>query len=451
VCVEKYWLTISFVKVQNFDKAKSTTLPPMLLTSVDYFLLALERHDTYAGTSGNTCRYVLELDGMLDAITFERKLNEDESLLWLASLRLRTGLFRVPWWEQGEVRPLKVGEYESDELLPVEILAHKMSLSEGRLMAFDVVKRSSGACALVFSWHHLLMDGYGASLLLSQLAAGMVDKHTLVASQKKVSNRLVQRKAVRLFFQNMKLFFTPVSQKAADSMLERFEPGVVEQNIRVLRFTKEETAELHLKAAKLGVRFGKSAFYLACSAQSVKVFLENKGRNIKHFWIPVPQDQRKKQAKGPLLGNHLSFLFYSLKAASLSSLATCTKEVERQMLEQMKMQSPEVYHQLMSWMSRLPMWIYYRFVKGPQGGSLTSFLFTVAAEHPKDLLHFQGLRVKNALSFPPNVYPPGLTFAFMPFENQLQVMVMSYANVLSEADMLFLENKMRHELLSLQD
>src|SRR5690606_24608921 len=150
-----------------------------------------------------------------------------------------------------------------------------------------------------------------------------------------------------------------------------------------------------------------------------------------NFWIPVPQDKRKKGSLWPVVGNHLSFLFYRVSSDDLNSIKTAVATFNTQMIKQIKKGIPQAYDFLISYLRRIPTPLYYYWIKGPKGKSLSSFLFTVAADHPRDLDEFEGLPIKNVISLPPSTYPPGLTFAFMKFKNRLQIAVLYYDEVVS--------------------
>ena len=140
-----------------------------------------------------------------------------------------------------------------------------------------------------------------------------------------------------------------------------------------------------MNAPRLGAKFGRSPFYLACSARAVKEILVQRKSVVSNFWIPVPQNQRKKGALGPLLGNHLSFLFYRLNTTTLESLRNSVISINDQMVNQVRNGIPKAYDVLMNFLKRIPSSLYYQLIKGPQGGSLSGFLFTLAEDHPAEL------------------------------------------------------------------
>jgi hypothetical protein len=180
----------------------------------------------------------------------------------------------------------------------------------------------------------------------------------------------------------------------------------------------------------------------------VNKLLQDRGQKTHDLWIPVPRDQRKKGSQGPLLGNHLSFLFYRLKKNDLNSLSKTVKAINDQMVSQIRTRMFADYDILMKYLRRTPSPLYYFWIKGPQGGSLASFLFTVSADHPEDFQKFGDCTIKDSWSFPSNIYPPGLTFAFMRYHDCLHLMILYFDDVLSATELDKLEKQIRHELIS---
>jgi hypothetical protein len=428
-------------------KAKED-LSNILLTPADCFMLALEKqHIKRLDASNNTCRYLLELEGQLDVSQIRLNIQSNRNLLRLAHLTAEKKYpLAIPTWiENDPVSEIPITVFQTDTLIPEEIINRKISGDVPPLLSFDILLRSNGDSTLIFSWHHLLMDGYGAILLMKQLANNLSEKEL------QIYNDSIQAKlkwSELLKATRAKFFVDRISRKPLSGI---FLPGKkrinTNQKIRIIRFTAEETTQLDNVGPSLGAQFGRSALYLACAARSVRTLLVEKKIPVHDFWIPVPRDQRKKGVRGPLLGNHLSFMFYRLKATLLPSLKQTVTSINQQMVDQLKSNISRDYDILMRFLRRTPSPLYYFWIKGPKGGSLASFLFTVAADHPPGFLEFKNHKIKDAWNFPSNIYPPGLTFAFMKFQNRLHLMVMYFEEVLSEEDMDKMEKQIRHELV----
>lgn len=418
----------------------------ILLTEADCFLDTLERwHINRTGLSTNVCRYLLELKGAFDARAFQEKLNKNINILWIASLsKHKRHPLALPFWRKTKsIREIPLHIHRSDELIPEEIVNRTMHMDESHLCC-DVVYRTSGDSALIFSWHHLLMDGYGVVLLLKQLAKDAAAPLTNVIDQEpKERLRLVQlANATRA-----KFFVDHTSKKPLSSIAPATPIETLHQKVKIIRFTPDETRQFEKLGPSLGAPFGGSPVYLAAAARGVQSILQARKIPAHDFWIPVPRDQRKKGSPGPLLGNHLSFLFYRLKAAELGSLKNTVRSINHQMIDQIKSKMSRDYDILMKFLRRTPTPLYYFWIRGPQGRSLASFLLTAAADHPDDFTEFAGHPIKDAWSFPPGIYPPGLSFAFMRFKSCLHIMIMYFEEVISAVEIELLEQQFRNDLL----
>ena len=412
------------------------------LTGADCFILALEKHNQLKGASGNTCRYILELDGKLNAEAFKGKINRNKIVQQLSSLSvIRNSLFSKPKWKSNTIKEIEVNIHETDLFLPDYILNKNFAIEGSNLFSFDILKRNNGNSCLILSWHHLLMDGYGAVLLLKQIAYN--NEIPLSIEEGKIGFSFKNLKQAT----KAKLFIDRTSKKELSGINSKINADSVTQKIKVIKFTQEETSEIESNALKLGAKFGVSPLYLACSANVVKQILEKRKVPITNFWIPVPKNKRKKGSQTPLISNHISFLFYRIMNEELASLQQTVTSINNQMVNQIRNGFPKAYDILLNLLKRIPSSLYYQLIKSPKGNSFASFLFTVAEEHPNDLLKVEDLNVLNALSLPPNNFKPGLTFAFMKFNDCLQIMVLSFEEVLSEEEFTTLEKQLKHELI----
>jgi NRPS condensation-like uncharacterized protein len=419
----------------------------ILLTEADCFMYTLEKHMIrQAEGSTNVCHYVLELRGNVDQEKLTKYLQSIPQLNWLASLApIKTSPVAIPAWKSFEKRgPIPITVINSDDVIPDEVLNQKLKKTEHQAR-FTLVNRSNGDWAIIFSWHHLIMDGYAAVLLLQQLAKSDLQnlKSVIDPDPKKMLGLAQLKNAARA-----KFFIDKVSRQPLTSIAPKEKLVSQKQKIKTVQFNEEETKSLDQLGLQVGARFGRSPLYLAASARSVYQILKNRGVPVKNFWIPVPKDLRKKGSTGPLLGNHTSLMFYRLKEKVLSSFPETVISVNEQMISQIKSGISSDYDMLIRMLRRTPTPLYYFWVKGLRGGSLASFLFTVAADHPDELMKFHGHDVKGAWSFPSGVYPPGLSFAFMRFKNTLQLMICYFEGVVSEAEADEMANSIRHDLIT---
>jgi hypothetical protein len=404
-----------------------------------------KKHMPDTSVSNNTCRYLLTVSGHVDAEKFESAINDNHDITWLASLTpVKPHALAIPRWQpSAHLARIPVQVHHNDEAIPSGILARKINIEQPPALTFDLVYRPTGETTIILSWNHLLMDGYGAILLLTQIAVDLRSSSTHITDTGKP---LLLSPSSFWQATRAKFFVDRVSRKPLSGIMDlKRQPSSI-QKIRTLQFTVEETATMDKVASSLGAQFGRSPLYLACAARSVYALLEKEGKTIDDFWIPVPRNQRKKGAKGPILGNHIAFLFYRIKVVALKSFAACVQSINQQTIEQIRTGMANAYDILIRYLRRTPHPLYYFWIKGPKGGALSSFLFTVAIDHPDEIDHFAGHRVVDGFSIPSNIYPPGLTFAFIHFQGALKLMILYFDGLLSAEELNWLEAKLRFEL-----
>ncbi len=418
------------------------------LSGADWFMMAMEPHMTRFKPVGNVCRYVMFLNGRIESQQLRNLLAEKKVTEWLAGLRIKKGLpFQIPRWvHSADHTWVNIREHESgDAVIPEHIMHRDISMEEPPLFQFDIIHRPGNQSTLLFSWHHILMDGRGAGMLLRYLngEAEFPDYSCLVPRDRKSHT-------VREAWNNMmetKDFLKESSLKPLATFL-REEPTVQPQtHYRIMKFDQEQTRCIHAHAQQNGSRFGHSPFYLAVTARAAHEILKRRGDTGKPFWIPVPQDERLRGAAGPLITNQLSFIFYRIPPSVLGSVKEAVQHINGQLVQQIRDGIPDSYGRMMDWFRRMPLNLYYRLIKGPAGGSIASFLFSVAADSPEDLNRFMGLEVEDAINFPPNTYPPGLTVVFMRFRGTLKVITSYVEQSISTFEVSCLEEVIRQGLM----
>lgn len=420
------------------EAGRKTTIP---LTGADCFIWVLEKFNKVVGASGNTCRYLLEVEGKVDFAAFRELITTSPELQFLSSLQIRrANPFSRAYWLPKAPTEIPVEQHATDEFIPKIVLERKFITEQKMLFFFDVLYRSNGNTCIIFSWNHLLLDGFGAALLLRKLNNPVQSITMLPAACAKHPFPSLKEATIAKFF------IGKSSNKSLSGFTPRQRQKQVQQLIKIITFTQQETRHIEQLCPKLGARFGPSPLFFAASARAVKEILSARGLPVQYLFAPAPQNVRKKGAVGPVVGNHLSFLFYLLSAAQLTSLPQCVQAVNDQMVQQVKVGMPQSYNELMRYLKHVPQWLYNYYISGKWGKTLSSFAFTVAEDHPVELMNFVGHKVINALSFPPNIYPPGLTLAFMRFDGRLQLIALSYKETLTEKEFDILENCIRADL-----
>lgn len=423
------------------------TLP---LNGSDFFQVLLDKHHRQVGLQGNVSRFTLDLDGQPDAKALEQRINEDPYFRWLHQLRWkRRWLFQLPVWKKiNKVARIRVGVYEYEEPsgLPSILWEQDIKPWKQAPYAIDLVYRSNGSSTLVFTWNHSLLDSRGAELLLRYLGGNLEDDKQLIflppeEDELPVKEQLEHTQKVKGFL------FDGKETKTRLSLLLNHKKSRAANRYHLISFTEKETQQIDENCKKYLARFGKSPVYLATAIRSFNQLLKAKGKKGDSFWVPIPQDQRRKGAWGPVLANQVSFLFYRLFPEVLSDMKATVDEISKQMIDQIRNRIPQSYKIMMAFSRRMPMWLYSYIVKSPTKGAFASFFFSDTGNSLDGFDHFTGIPITDAVHYPPNAGYPGFTVVFMLFQNKLKVIVAHTDASADEAAVVRFEKALRADLL----
>ncbi len=427
-------------------------LPQRLpLNGSDYFQLFLDRHHRATGPMGNVSRFAIYLDKLPDPSALESRINGDPLLCWLHNLRLKTGLpFQLPRWQQKQGPPVAIPLrlYLTDLLpreLPATVWSADFRAKSEAPFRFDLVKYSSGQAALVFSWNHILLDARGAELLVRQLGVPASD-----AAEVQYFAPPEPPLPVMESLQH--------ARKVKDFLLDgtRIKPALLtgrptrEHNrFHIIDFTEAESRQVEANCQKHLARFGKSPVLLAATLRAYQHILDEQASAEQQFWVPIPQDQRRKGVAGPVIGNQVSYLFYRLRSPHLADLQTAVDEISAQMVSQMRAGIPKSYHIMMELVRRMPMALYSHLTKSPTKGMLASLFFSDTGHSLDDFTDFAGCTVTDAIHYPPSAGIPGFTTIFMSVQNRLRAVIGYTADSAGADKPARFERFLRNDLLGL--
>lgn len=414
------------------------------LNGSDYFQLLLDRHHRKQGRQGNISRFAVEVEGQLDAASLTQRINEDPFSRWLHALRLKRRYlpFQLPRWQQVTASgPIPIGTHQGagipDELFETDIRPY--SEPPFRL---DLIFHPNNRTTLLLTWNHILMDAQGAETLMRQWG------HALGGAQVP----LFEKEETALPFPEQ----VEHARKVRDFMFDGQETAISvlisktslhnPTRYRLLRFSGEETARSNANCKRYGIRFGRSPLLLAASMRSFHALLKHKGKTNHNIWVPIPQNQRKKGAWGPLVGNHVSYLFYRLFPQQLDTMQSTADAIGGQMISQMRSGIPASYAVMMGLSRRLPLWLYSYLAKSPTKGAMASFFFSDTGNTLDDFTAFCGLPVGDAVHYPPNGGLPGFTVIFMGFQEQLRAVIAYPEGGISPAELSIFEASLRENL-----
>jgi len=435
------------------------------LTGGDYFIHAIDRRMRRAGLAGNLCRIAIGLEVGLKPELLRRRIASSPIFNWLARvrmIRLLPGL--SPLW-RAAARPAGEVLHEHDHPdagrdvlagLPPAVWERELRADRSPALALDLVHHADGTAQVVFSWNHALMDVRGAELLLRHLRAddgteASPEVRDLIGPEQTNFNLLgywrgFSRRA--LSGRGSLALINAAGEEPLFSLLPARRPtGACRNQYRVALFSEEETTRIDAQCQRLNASFRRSLFYLAASIKALHSVAMCRGSETGAYLVPVPHDMRRRGARGPVLSNQLSFLFFRIEPRGAASLTETIGELTRQMREQVRNRIPESFLAAMEMFKPMPLDFYVGRLGRPTRGKFASFFFSDAGETCAGMNELLGARMTAVTHLAPASRPPGLTVVFSRFRGQLSTVLAWVDDCLSVEEVNHLEHGLRTALL----
>jgi len=392
------------------------------LNGADFFLLQFDRIMWKLSGQRNVCTFAVTLQERLEYEDLEKYLSANSAYQWVCRLRLQQGLpFTLAKWvfKASQALP-EIEQYQLDEQggLPESLLKKPFNIEQQSAFKVSLVQVSGAGSQLIFSWHHALMDAHGGETFIRHLGGSeaMQDVEWITSEQGSLLP-LRERADIAL---KMKEFLCDVSRLPFISFTNKSKTKQA-VHYRVLSFTQAQSELITERARKQGAGFLVSAFYLAATACAVANVQSKKSPLDSDMLIPIPLDHRKRGVHSPILGNQVTFLFYRVPLAALANVKTCVAELIAQMKSLMRSENPSHYLVMMDFLRRVPGWLYRMQLTSPTKGQMASFYYSDTGDSLDLYEQLFGCAVTGALHYPPNMYPPGVTFVFSRFHGALQL------------------------------
>ncbi len=406
------------------------------ISGADKFQLLLDRHIRLRGYIGNVISLGIEVKGRINADELRKVVNENTFLTQINSLKIEEGFLRIPRWKaQANQKPVKIIEHPSEQ--DAVDIKPDIKVNSGNLLHLDLLQNKSNS-TLIISAHHVLADNMGIQAIAKIIAGNIQPAFTPFTKEENEAVSIVRQLVYTL--KATRLVFNKTPKKLAKLLL-----GETETGSHIIRFTQEETKQIEQNAVKNGARISKSAFYLAATSMALQQTVFAKTSDS--FFIPVPQNQRLRGNEQTVLGNHLSFLFYTIPFNKLTNLTEATEFINEQMMQQVRDKSPKSYSYLLKTFRFLPLSVYDFFFKLPTKGAVCSFLFSDVGETLSGMKTFMGKEITEVLNYPPNPCPPHITFVVMKHTGALKIITAYNPGVISSYEITRFEEKITELLL----
>jgi len=391
------------------------------LNGADYFCLQLDSLMWKSSGKRNVCTFVVTLPERLALEDLHQQLSRHPAYQWICQLRLTKGLpFSLAKWTRdpkAELPAIHEYQIESGDSPPEHLLSTALDIKNQSAFKIDLLQCAEAGSLLIFTWHHVLMDARGGEAFIRYLGTtdSLIQPDWIANEDIKLplkSRANIASDMKRFLYDTSSVTLLSLYTKSMIKPLGRY---------RVLSFTPQQSLTINERARQQGAGFLVSAFYLAATAYAVAQVQKQRGIGDGDALVPVPLDKRKRGTQGAVLGNQVSFLFYRIPNAVLVDVRACTAELIKQMKTLMRAESPGHYTIMMDFLRRMPGFFYRRMLKAPTKGLMASFFYSDTGDSLQNFDVVFGQSVSSAIHYPPNMYPPGLTFVFSCFQGALQI------------------------------
>ena len=393
------------------------------------------------GSTGYECRFIMKLDRHFSDELFIEKLQNSPYIQLLERTRLCIPPFGTPSWKITD-KPLAspmVIHRAKDEAIPQAVFENTINHYDESLYRFDVVHHPNHS-SIVFSWHHIFMDGFGANRLLHSIENPTTAEEDVFLQEQSADGLGEQWKKLM----RAKDFLRDISQEP----LLKISPENASKRVKYREVIFDQTLTEALKETvkKYGRSLSDTTYFVGSIASAYAKMLGAKRLRGQDIWIPVPMEVRKAGANGPVVSNRHSLLFFRVKSSLLNDKQSLIKDLNDQLFNQVKHGMPQNYWSMIGTLRLMPTYPYYQLVKRPNGDSLAGMLYSQSPS-PDNLMEFLGCKLIDATALPPSVTPPGINFQMMKFDGSTKLIVQYSESCFSGSEISSLIVELEKEIL----
>ncbi len=431
----------------------------------DCFVLALNdfMHRTRQG--GHVSQSVLELDrlpdqervrGALRRVLAKHPLlvatprRDWKTLLpyWSVPVPPDGGLPLSLWSETGSPARLQGAASTRDALkLLREVMMQPLVQVGGHPCnaRLEVVERRAGGCLVVLSWSHLLIDGKGAELFLTEL--GRLCDGVDLPDDPPTPPRLSVGWLAKFLQTRPAMNHLAGLQETGTPSLGGPRPRQGGGFYEVLTLSAQETAAVRKRIETLGVALFPFTFYVACVARAHDRVFRHRGKQPPGYGISVPIQTRKRGARGPLFHNHVAVLYFNPRREHLDTLEATTAAMKTQFASMTRKKISESFDAVLNLMRRVPTWIFLWIIRAQFKGEICTCFHSYTGAFAPDLRVFAGGRITNAYHLPCLGTPPGTGIFFGERDDRLNVTLSWREGALDDTERQLMVAQLRADLL----
>lgn len=309
----------------------------------------------------------------------------------------------------------------------------------------EVVERRGGSCLVALSWSHLLIDGKGAELFLSELARlceGIDLPDDVPAPPRPTLGLLAKFRKTRPAMRHLGGL-----QETGTPSLGGPRPRQGKGFYEVLALSAEESATVRARIEAMGSALFPFTCYVACVARAHDRIFRHRGKQPPGYGISVPIQTRKRGARGPLFHNHVAVLYFNPRREHLASLEATTAAMKTQFAAMTRAKISESFDAVLDFMRRVPTWLFLWIIRAQFKGEICSCFHSYTGAFAPELTEFAGARVTNAYHLPCLGTPPGTGIFFGEREGRINVTLSWREGALDEPERQLMVSQLRADLL----
>lgn len=380
----------------------------LFLTGSDCFYNAIVNHIKNGHSSNTHCQIIFGLSSLVPTDEIEKAILNNQHVQFLNRIDgIAKKVGAPPFWRLGNKQQIIVEASSTSHEKLTDFTNDLDTEKSKEWMKFSIFQNENTQQTFIrFDWHHLIMDGMGAELLLRSIFKD--DEICILDKNEK-------KTPIKEFFKGKK--FVGKYQKE-DSLSVFLKEGESKNICTSIRFSSEEKKEIEERAQGVYPLAGRFFYIFSCISHALKQELNWNDEGT--LWVSVPHNMRKIGSVGPILGNHNSFMFF--KYSLTEDKLTLAKTLHHQAQDQLKNNKPKYVASLMRYMRYLGEEFVAKKVPH-KNGHLGSFLITQAKNNTFGGDTKWGNSIVEVLNIPPNPNNPGLTFSIHDIKDELVIVI----------------------------
>ncbi len=309
----------------------------------------------------------------------------------------------------------------------------------------EIVEQRSGRCLVALSWSHLLIDGKGAELFLSELARlceGVDLPDDVPPPPRPALGLLAKFRQTRPAMHHLSGL-----QETGTPSLGGPKPRQGKGFYEVLTLSPEQSATVRARIDAMGAALFPFTAYVACVARAHDRIFRHRGKEPRGYGISVPIQTRRRGARGPLFHNHVAVLYFNPRREHLGTLEATTAAMKTQFAAMTRAKISESFDTVLDLMRRMPTWIFLWIIRAQFKGELCSCFHSYTGAFAPELTEFAGAHVTNAYHLPCLGTPPGTGIFFGEREDRINVTLSWREGALDDTEQRLMVAQLRADLL----